>query len=202
MQGTTVREEDVIWCYREILGRHPESAAVVQSHLSSAKDFRSLVARFIKSPEYRQKIAPPDFVPLDRAEMDIDVAASASDVPLILHRIREAWTHLGEVRPHHSVLTAQEYHPEFIDEESIERFYASGGAGVATIAAVLRRYGFSNLAPRVCVEYGCGLGRMTLALARVFKRVHGYDISANHLALAQRRAADAGIHNAELHLCS
>jgi 2-polyprenyl-3-methyl-5-hydroxy-6-metoxy-1,4-benzoquinol methylase len=141
-------------------------------------------------------------LPLDRAEMDIDIAADATDLPLILRGIRKAWTHLGEVRPHHSVLTTQEYHPEFIDAESIERFYATGGTGVSTIAAVLRRYGFADLESKVCVEYGCGLGRMTLALAKVFKRVHGYDISANHLTLAERRATEAGIHNVDFHLCS
>jgi len=202
MQGTTIQEEDVVWCYREILGRYPESAAAIQSHLSSVKDFRALVSRFIKSPEHRQKLAPPDFVPLDRPEMDIDIAASAAELPLLLQGIRAAWTHLGRVRPHYSVLTTQEFLPESITPESIERFYASGGAGVATITAILRRYGFSDLESKVCVEYGCGLGRMTLALAKVFKKVHGYDISANHLALTGRRAAETGIQNVDFHLCS
>ena len=202
MQGSTIQEEDVVWCYREILGRHPESAAAVQSHLASVKDFRSLVSRFIRSQEHWQKMAPRDFVPLDRPEMDIDIAASATELPLMLDGIREAWTHLGRVRPHHSVLTSQEYLPDSINGESIERFYASGAAGAATITAILRRYGFSDLQSKVCVEYGCGLGRMTLALATIFKKVHGYDISANHLTLAERRAADTGIHNVDFHLCS
>src|SRR5260221_3274481 len=202
MQGTTISEEDVVWCYREILGRHPESAAAIGSHLSSVKDFRALVSRFIRSQEHRQKLAPPDFVPLDRPEMDVELAASATEMPLLVQGIRAAWTHLGQVSPHHSVLTTQEYLPESINAETIERFYASGGAGVATITAILRRYGFSDLESKVCVEYGCGLGRMTLALAKVFKKVHGYDISANHLALAGQRAAETGIHNADFHLGS
>jgi hypothetical protein len=43
---------------------------------------------------------------------------------------------------------------------------------------------------------------VTLALATIFKKVHGYDISSNHLAMAQKRASDKGIHNVKFHLCS
>ena len=202
MHGAPIQEEDVIWCYREILGRHPESAAAIRSHLSAAKDFRSLVSRFIKSAEHRQKMAPPDFVPLDRPDMTIDLAASAAELPLMVQGVRAAWTHLGLVRPHHSVLTAPEFLPESIDEASIEQFYASGDPGVAVIAAVLRRYGFSDPGSKVCIEYGCGLGRMTLSLARTFKQVIGYDISASHLAMARRRATETGVGNVDFQLCA
>jgi protein-L-isoaspartate O-methyltransferase len=46
------------------------------------------------------------------------------------------------------------------------------------------------------------LGRVTGALARIFKQIHAYDISANHIELAKKRAADAGISNIEFHLYS
>lgn len=40
------------------------------------------------------------------------------------------------------------------------------------------------------VEIGCGAGRMTKALARVFGEVHAVDISAEMLRIARRRLAD------------
>jgi SAM-dependent methyltransferase len=121
---------------------------------------------------------------------------------LLRDRIREAWTHLGQVRPHHSVLTRQDYLPESINEESIESFYASGVREVSTIDAILRRHGFSHPELKICVEYGCGLGRVTFALATMFKTIHAYDISPNHLTLARRRAAEKGLRNVQFHLCS
>jgi len=194
-------EDDVVWCYRAILGRPPESAAVVQSHLSSGKTFRTLVWTFLKSQEYRNKTSLPAFVPLDREEMDMDIAASSTDLRLLIDRIRNAWTHLGQVRPHYSVLTNRKYLPESLDAGSIEDFYASGVEEVSAVSAILRRYGKSDLGSQICVEYGCGLGRVTLPLAKTFKSVHAYDISGNHLALAKKRAFDAGINNVEFHLC-
>ncbi|HLQ12673.1 MAG TPA: class I SAM-dependent methyltransferase [Steroidobacteraceae bacterium] len=195
-------EDDVIWCYRAILGRPPESAAVVQSHVSSGKTFRTLVWTFLKSQEYRSKTSVPAFVPLDREEMDMDITASSTDMRLLIDRVRNAWTHLGQVRPHYSVLTNRKYLPESLDAASIEDFYSSGVGEVSAIAAILRRFGKPEVGSQVCVEYGCGLGRVTVPLAKKFKSVHAYDISGNHLALARKRAFDAGVHNIEFHLCS
>ncbi len=197
-----VTEEDVIWCYRTILGRNPESAEAVERLVFAAKDFRSLVMRFVDSQEHKMQNSSAVLVPLTQGEMNIDRIASASDLSLLQDRIRAAWTHLGEVRPHHSVLTVKDYLPESVNEDSIESFYASGALEVSTIFAILRRHGFSQPESKVCVEYGCCLGRVTFALGANFKRVHGYDISPNHLTLAQRRASDKGLKNVQFHLCS
>jgi SAM-dependent methyltransferase len=196
-----VTQEEVNWCYDAILGRSPESADVVQRHASTAKDFRSLVLNFFNSAEYRIKHSLPILVPLDRGAMDVQTAASATQLALLKDRIRTAWSHLGAVRPHYSVLTNKQFLPESIDEEAIERFYASGLAEALTIESILSRHGFADPESKVCVEYGCGLGRVTLALAKMFKSVQAYDISANHLELAGRRAADAKIGNIVFHLC-
>ena len=196
-----VTEEDVVWCYRSFLGRNPESAETALRHASSAKDFRSLVLLFVSCQEFRNKNAYPTWLPLNKGEMDLDVTASAADLSLMRDRIREAWTHLGDVRPHFSVLTNPSFLPESLDDNSLGRFYESGVAEVALIDAVLRRHGFSHPDSKTCVEFGCGLARVTLALATKFKKVHGYDISPNHLAIAEKRASDSGIHNVKFHLC-
>lgn len=50
--GWLVSREDVLWCYRNLLGREPESEAAVQSHLHF-RSFRALVRHVVASPEYR-----------------------------------------------------------------------------------------------------------------------------------------------------
>lgn len=47
------------------------------------------------------------------------------------------------------------------------------------------------------VEIGCGAGRMTMALARVFGEVHAVDISAEMLRIARQRLA--GVSNVVFH---
>jgi SAM-dependent methyltransferase len=141
-------------------------------------------------------------VPLAEGEMHIDVAASKSDMLHLQERIRTAWTHLGEARPHHSVLTTDEFLAESINDQSIERFYQSGEIEAAAIDAMLRRHGFANAKARTCVEYGCGLGRVTFSLTERFEMVHAYDISSKHISLAKQRAAELAVRNVRFHLCA
>ena len=197
-----VTDEEVRWCYRTILGREPESDDIVKLKTSEEKDFRSLVLGFIFSQEYRLKAALPGLVSLDRPAMEVDTSASPLELSLVKDRIRETWTQLGVDRPHDSSLSGEGYQPENINDEAVERFYASGLDEAAMVDSMLSRHGFSQLQSKVCVEYGCGLGRVTFALASMFEKVHGYDISASHLRLAQQHVADFGIDNVEFHLCA
>jgi len=182
------------------LGRAPESQQTIQNLIRSADDFRSLVLLFLGSPEYRASNSNGGLVPLANGQMDVNITASSAELERLQERIRAAWTHLGAARPHHSVLTADDYLAESINERSIEQFYESGKVDAAIIDSMLSRHGFSAQAG-TCVEYGCGLGRVTFYLAQRFATVHAYDISSNHIALARKRALDHGVRNVEFHLC-
>jgi 2-polyprenyl-3-methyl-5-hydroxy-6-metoxy-1,4-benzoquinol methylase len=192
-------EDDVVWCYRHILEREPESRSAVERHLA-LKDFRGLVLNFINSREFQKKRSVPPFVPLDRPALEVEVSASPSELTKLYERVRDAWTHLGTVRPYHSVLTRPEFLPKNLNDEAVQRFWASGTQESGRIRAILKNYGFTDTQSKTCVEYGCGLGRLTLPLASIFHRVDAYDISAIHLALAERQAAEANAGNIVFHL--
>jgi SAM-dependent methyltransferase len=197
-----VTEEEVLWCYRALLRREPETAEIVKLKMSLEKDFRSLLLGFLNSQEYLREVAAAGFVALDRNAIQVDTTASPLELSLVKDRIRETWSQLGLDRPHDSILSGADYQPENIDEESIERFYATGLEEAAIVEAVLGRFGFAQSKTKVCVEYGCGVGRVTFALAAMFEVVHAYDISANHLRLAQQHATEFGVGNVEFHLCA
>jgi SAM-dependent methyltransferase len=141
-------------------------------------------------------------VPLNCPAMNIEAVTSPRQLSLLKDRVRETWTHLGKASPHYSVLTGTQFLPQKMSEESVEVFYASGVDEAETIAAMLERFAFSRREEKICVEYGCGLGRVTLALAKMFNVVHGYDISPTHLALAENRARETRATNVKFHLCS
>jgi SAM-dependent methyltransferase len=116
-------------------------------------------------------------------------------------RIRDSWSEMGAVRPHHSVLTTDEFRPERF-ESSRQRFWDSGELEAKIVAAALAGHGFRNAAGKTCVEYGCGVGRLTLPFAARFGQVHAYDLSRPHLQLAEQRAAGAGLANIQFHCCA
>jgi SAM-dependent methyltransferase len=198
-----VTDDDVKWCFRSILAREPHSAEMVRRRAASAKDFRSLVLSFLTSKEYQaKKLHRPPVGPSNHKALKIEVRASEAELSQLKERVRNAWSHLGASQPYFSVLTHKDFLPDSMGSESVERFYSIGKREAAGIENTLKRFGLTNPRSKVCVEYGCGLGRVTIALARMFKVVHGYDISANHLALANERAVSAGISNVKFHLCS
>jgi hypothetical protein len=79
--------------------------------LTVTKDFRALVLRFISSPEYRNKNWSPRLVDLGHPAMDVEVEALPAELSRMSDRVREAWTELGALRPHHSVLSGRNYLP-------------------------------------------------------------------------------------------
>jgi hypothetical protein len=134
-------EDDVVWCYRHILERKPESRTAIERHLL-LKDFRELVLSFIHSGEFQRKKGVPPFVPLDRHAVEVEVFASPPELTQLHERTREAWTHLGTVRPYHSVLTGPEFLPKNLNDEAVQRFWASGTQESGTIRAILKNHGF------------------------------------------------------------
>lgn len=69
-------------------------------------------------------------------------------------------------------------------------FYALGEAEWSDYAPIWHDYG---LDPAHGVEFGCGAGRMTRCLARVFHRMTALDISPEQIACARRGLAAATV---------
>ena len=200
----SVSREAVTWGYRFFLGREPESEDAILAHCC-AQDERQLAENLLRSPEFMANralpLAPrlPDA--LDAAPIEVETDATAAEIASCLAKVKAAWKHLGSARPHFSVLTDPKYLPRNLTR-NIERFWTSGESEATRATNVLRRHGLTSLAGLTCVEYGCGVGRVTAALARSFASVHGYDISAAHLEHARERARELSLMNVVLHECS
>ncbi len=52
-----------------------------------------------------------------------------------------------------------------------------------------------NVAPKVCVDYGCGCGNWSIAAARIFDEVIGIDKNVERIVIAQEIAQRLNIHN-------
>lgn len=197
-----VSADAVTWAYRFFLGREPESQQAIASHLG-AKDETHLAQMLIGSPEFRArkpKLALEPTEGLELAGLEVDSAATPAQIEACLRKIKSAWSHLGAVAPHFSVLTDDRFRPDKLPG-AVDDFWNSGRVEAEQLLRSLTRHGFS-CSGKTCVEYGCGVGRVTTRLSRAFVRVDAYDISAAHLEIARKRAQELDVGNICFHECS
>jgi len=99
---------------------------------------------------------------------------------------RAAWEDWGEVDPFWAVLTAADAQHGRWDVES---FFAIGEASVRDLLAHAAHYG-RPVEHGLALDFGCGLGRLTRALAPRFGRAVGLDVASTMIERA--RSLDPG----------
>jgi SAM-dependent methyltransferase len=161
-------------------------------------NIKALRAALLNSDEFRLTLSAqsdaPKGLPLALPPTDVETDASDETIERCLDKIASAWTHLGKEKPHFSVLTNDAYMPANLGD-NIGNFWSSGETESSMLLSILRKYGFERLTDKTCVELGCGVGRVTFALAKHFAKVHAYDISETHLAVAAERSRSVGGSN-------
>lgn len=203
-----ILSDDVIVCYQKLFGREPSPEEIIEA-LKSTHDFKTLVMDCVRSPEFvdrltRSSSRHPEgtnslLSVMHRLKIQVD--ATDDELEQCASKIRKTWEYLGTEKAHWSVLSTDTFLPDRL-HESIESFWASGDAEVAQAVHILGQFGDGQFQEKVCVEFGCGVGRLTVNLAKIYKAVHAYDISRTHLAYAMARAREVGIDNIEFHECA
>jgi SAM-dependent methyltransferase len=196
--STGVTRENVIWCYRMLLGREPENEGAINSKLQRSST-EELLREFLTSREFlnsKRNTARPAFFTPTNLPITVEFEPSAENLARLVERVRRTWRGLGESKPHWSVLSQAEFLPDNIDATR-DTFYRSGASDLEWVLAAIRRAGRDSAEFSTVHEYGCGLGRVTNHLATVFEKVIGCDISAPHLALARERSKAIGVSNIE-----
>lgn len=187
--------------YHAILGRSPDSAGFAHhvGRLRAGESAKEIARDFIECPEspfrWTISLGPLDRYPANEIELDLSPEQRRS----LWERVARIWSKLGKDDPYWSVLSWDQYRSaNMTGPESIAAFYDSGRLDVERAEAYLGRHG-RRLSGGVCVDYGCGLGRTTLWLARRFEKVLALDVSQPHLEKAASFAAAQGVANIEFH---
>jgi SAM-dependent methyltransferase len=107
------------------------------------------------------------------------------------------WERFGRSDPYFGVFTSPDFRGE-LDDVTRERFFDSGRVEVER-ALVWVRAAQPEWAGTTALDYGCGVGRLSLALAAQFERVLSVDVSPSMLELTRRNATAAGVENLECH---
>jgi SAM-dependent methyltransferase len=192
----SITSEDVRNAYRFILGREPESEDVIRTQRDAHRSVTDLRAAFLQSAEFRNQFpSGGPFLAFDPIP-DVEVETDAASLNAMVDRTASCWTKAGATEPYWSVLGERYLSSEW--SKNRDEFYRSGYGDRDFVVALLARVGRSPKDVASVVEFGCGVGRCTIPLARTFARVIGVDVSPNHLQLARQYANAEGLTNIEL----
>jgi methylase of polypeptide subunit release factors len=197
-----ISTEIVKMAYRMFLGREPESDEVVRDKAKAVKTYCELRDLFVGCDEF-QNLYPSVGSQISRNYWErprqVEVDVSDGILTRLWERLREQWRRLGENEPYWSVLTDGNYLACNLDKDKIVSFYNTGFDSAALIDLFEERTG-ARVSRRVCLELGCGVGRVTAHLAARFDKVIAADISPGNLAICERRMKELGQTNVETRL--
>jgi len=107
-------------------------------------------------------------------------------MPTKLDRLRAAWTQLGQDDPLWAILSSPDKRGGRWDPD---QFFAAGEAEIGGLDSYCAELGLPRQR-RVAVDFGCGVGRLSRALATRYAEVLGVDIAPSMLARARKLNAD------------
>ncbi|MEZ5461954.1 class I SAM-dependent methyltransferase [Dokdonella sp.] len=110
------------------------------------------------------------------------------------------WEKWGRDDPYFGVLSDEKYRSEHLSDENLADFFASGEEHVRMIIDTIRGHFSREFVPESALDFGCGVGRLLIPLARVSKRATGIDVSSSMLEKARQHCARLGIENVQLAL--
>jgi SAM-dependent methyltransferase len=109
----------------------------------------------------------------------------------------ESWRQFGKKDPYFGVLTAEQFRKENLNEAALLDFFASGETHIAGILEIASRLLATDLEMGNALDFGCGVGRLVLPLARRYRHITGIDISEDYIAEATRNCQKQGITNVD-----
>jgi 2-polyprenyl-3-methyl-5-hydroxy-6-metoxy-1,4-benzoquinol methylase len=182
-----VTRDEVMYAFRFLLGRDPESEATIGQFLS-VPNWANLREAFLGCAEFKAKCNSGTYADgsadyINAAPNMVDVEISDSHFMRLVEHVQTSWEVLGRDQPHWSVLTNPKFLPGNI-ESNIDSFYETGESSVQILERAAARGGKRLSTDWTCFELGCGVGRVTSRLVTRFKHVLAADISHPHLAIA------------------
>src|SRR5215210_1486107 len=88
-----------------------------------------------------------------------------------------AWERYGKFDPYFGVCTQDKYRTENLGESELEEFFRSGEEFINLLLSTTRERLDSSFQPTRALDFGCGVGRLTIPLAKMVAHVVGVDIS-------------------------
>ena len=108
------------------------------------------------------------------------------------------WAKIAERDPYWGVLSEDQYRKGALTKEGLAQFMASGERFVTDLLGLVRAQMNPDFRPARTLDFGCGVGRLLIPLARHSREAVGVDIAPTMLELCKRNVLDAGLGNVAL----
>lgn len=117
-------------------------------------------------------------------------------------RDKRDWEHFGEREPYFAVLTDEHYLMDRMARGDVDEFFATGERDVEMLSRFFVETTGRHLEPEATLDFGCGVGRLTIPLARISKTVTAVDVAESMLARTEQAIAREGLSNVRCLLSS
>lgn len=131
--------------------------------------------------------------------LDVEIEVNPDIFGRLIEKVENTWSRLGQEDAHWSVITSEKFRKNNIGE-NLEEFFAMGEGDISRVEFALNRVGVSLSDVDLAIDFGCGVGRLSIPLAKRCKQVVGVDISNAHLQEAMNNKQRAGLENLDLRL--
>ncbi len=109
-----------------------------------------------------------------------------------------AWEAWGKKDPYFGVVTDPKFRRENLTEEAKKAFFETGQGHVAYVLHIVKFLVDPNFVPKRALDFGCGVGRVLVPLARITEFAVGVDVSPSMLAEAKQQCTVAGLTNTQV----
>ena len=102
------------------------------------------------------------------------------------------WEWFGKNQPYSAVLVEAKYKNEQLNDEARKDFFSTGKAYVDFVLRTISEHFDTNFTRKRALDFGCGVGRLTIPLSAACQRVVGVDASPSMLEEAKKNADAKG----------
>jgi ubiquinone/menaquinone biosynthesis C-methylase UbiE len=106
-----------------------------------------------------------------------------------------AWEEWGRRDPYYGVITDPMFRRAAMTDEARREFFSSSELHAQRILTTIRKHIEPEFAPRKILDFGCGVGRVLVAFAKMAEEVFGLDVSPSMLEEARRNCSERGLSN-------
>lgn len=109
----------------------------------------------------------------------------------------KVWEVYGEKNAYFGVVSTEQFQQENLTEKALEEFFQTGEDYIERIWEEIENNLVKDFSPQRSFDFGCGVGRLAIPIARRSGKVVGMDISEQMLKKSKENAQKYGIENAE-----
>lgn len=108
---------------------------------------------------------------------------------------KETWNYFAEADPYYAVATYEKFRDENVNDERLDEFFGSGRAYVDKLWREIESLNEGDFRPQRALDFGCGVGRLTIPIAMRSEEAVGMDISPRMMEIAGENAKRQNVYN-------